>query len=102
MNFECIWKKKRNIEKWQGKISYLNRYASHYEIYIQSRSSILVALGRTSHGIFACMPDFRAGCHLVDLHDQFWNTESLVGVLGKVDGITVATALYYLADTIKL
>jgi len=44
------------------------------------------------------MPDFGAGCHLVDLKDRFWNTEKLSDVLGEVDGITVAEALYALAD----
>ena len=44
--------------------------------------------------------DFGAGCHLVDLKDKFWNTEKLVEVLGTADGITVATALYALADLI--
>ena len=44
------------------------------------------------------MPDFGAGCHLVDLKDRFWNTEKLSDVLGEVDGITVAESLYALAD----
>ncbi len=47
------------------------------------------------------MPDFGAGCHLVNPRDLFWNTEKLVSVLGKVDGITVATALNALADKIN-
>ena len=47
------------------------------------------------------MPDFGAGCHLVNLKDKFLNTEKLVKVLGKVDGITVATALYSMADEIQ-
>ena len=42
------------------------------------------------------MPDFGVGCHLVDLKDIFWNTEKLTAVLGEVDGITVASALYAL------
>jgi len=32
----------------------------------------------------------------------FLNTESLSRVLGKVDGITVATALYTLADKLQI
>jgi hypothetical protein len=102
MIFECIWKKGKKIEKWPGRIENLQEYGSHYEMLIQSRSSIRVTFGKTSSGAFACMPDFNAGCHLVNLHDTFWNTESLTRVLGKVDGITVATALYHLADKIAL
>lgn len=48
------------------------------------------------------MPDFGAGCHLASLKDKFWNTEKLTEVLGKVDGITVASALYALADKAEL
>lgn len=47
------------------------------------------------------MPDFRVGCHLTDLKDSFWNTEKLIQVLGKVDGITVAAALSSIANEIK-
>jgi len=47
------------------------------------------------------MPDFGAGCHLADLKDRFWNTEQLTKVLGKVDGVTVSTALCALADQIQ-
>lgn len=47
------------------------------------------------------MPDFGAGCHLVNLKDKFWNTEKLTEVLGKVDGITVTEALFAVSDTIE-
>ena len=67
---------------------------------IDSRSGILVIFGRTTQGGFACMPDFGAGCHLVNLKDRFWNTEKLTEVLGKVDGITVAEALFAISDAI--
>lgn len=100
MFFECINKRKRGIEKWPGKIISFEKYGKHYEIRIESRSSILVLFGKTSQGAFACMPDFDAGCHLVNPRDLFWNTEKLVHVLGKIDGITVATALNALADKI--
>ena len=39
------------------------------------------------------MPDYNAGCHIVNFLDEFWNREKLVSVLGKVDGITVASAV---------
>jgi hypothetical protein len=101
MRFKCANETGGKNERWEGSITNYIRYESHCEITIQSRSSIMVLFGNTSRGGFACMPDFGAGCHLTDLKDIFWNTEKLVEVLGKVDGITVATALYNLADTIK-
>lgn len=101
MEFECINKRKCGSEKWIGRITDFKNYGTHYEIKIESRSGILVIFGKTAQGAFACMPDFRAGCHLVNLRDLFWNTEQLVRVLGKVDGITVASALNALADKIS-
>lgn len=100
VNFECIYNKRATPEKWKGKIIRINRYGSHYEIQIDSRSGIMVVYGRTSHGGFACMPDFRVGCHLVNLKDRFWNDEQLTEILGYVDGITVSTALYTISDII--
>jgi len=100
MVFECINKMKNRSEKWVGRITDFKSYGTHYEIRIESRSGIVVLFGKTAQGAFACMPDFGAGCHLVNPRDLFWNTERLIRVLGKVDGITVATALYVLADKI--
>ena len=100
MFFECFNKIKKGNEKWIGEITRFKNYGSHYEIVIESRSRIHVLYGKTEQGAFACMPDFDAGCHLVNPNDQFWNTEKLTHVLGKVDGITVATALKALVDKI--
>jgi hypothetical protein len=101
MKFECINQTETEREKWEGVIKKCEKHEGHFEIMIESRSSIMVLFGKTSRGGFACIPDFGVGCHLVDLRDKFWNTEKLVEVLGKADGITVATALYTLADFIK-
>jgi hypothetical protein len=101
MVFECVNKTKSRSEKWTGRITAFKNYGTHYEIKIESRSGILVLFGKTAQGAFACMPDFGVGCHLVSPRDMFWNTERLVRVLGKVDGITVATALNALSDKIS-
>ena len=100
MLFQCVNKTKKGKETWTGKINSFVNYGSHYEIRIDSRSSILVLLGKTSQGNFACMPDFGAGCHLGTLNDQFYSTEKLTNVMGKIDGITVASALAAIADKI--
>lgn len=101
MKFTCIHQTENEKEQWDGEIT---RYVEHNglsEIMIKSRSSIMVLFGKTSRVGFACIPDFGAGCHLADLRDKFWNTEKLIEVLGAADGITVATALYALADRIR-
>jgi len=95
MQFECQWKN----EKWIGEVTQCIPYGTHYEIFIQSRSSIMVLFGPTSQGGFACMPDFNAGCHVINPFDTFWNTERLAFALGMVDGITIAQALYHLAKS---
>lgn len=102
MIFECKKKSGKQTENWQGRITRIEECTKYYEIMIESRSGIMVVFGKTSRGGFACIPDFGAGCHLVDLKDKFWNTEKLVEVLGKIDGITVASALYTLADKVEL
>lgn len=101
MTFNCVKKSGKRSENWTGRIIYVKKFGSHYEFKIESRSSIIVLYGKTSQGGFGCMPDFGAGCHLVDLKDKFWNTEKLTAVLGQVDGITVASALYVLSEQLK-
>lgn len=98
MLFNCIQTHENQIENWKGEIKRITNYGSHYEIFIESRSSILLIFGKTSRGGFACIPDFEAGCHLVELNNLTWNTEKLVSSLGKVDGITAANALYKLSN----
>lgn len=93
MEFECIDKHKTRTDRWKGRISSLRVNEDYYEFWIESRSSIFVVIGKTSRGGFACMPDYNAGCHIVDFLDEFWNREKLTRVLGKVDGITVASAV---------
>jgi hypothetical protein len=95
--FKCKHKK----ESWSGSISAFKNFGTHYEFWIQSRSSIMVIFGKTSRGYFACMPDFNVGCHLVQLNDFFWNKERLTQILGAADGITVASSLVFLANDLK-
>ena len=95
--FKCIHKKK----SWFGSITMFENHGAHYEFLIQSRSSIMVVFGKTSRGYFACIPDFNVGCHLVNLNDIFWNTERLIEVLGVADGVTVASALMFLAKQLS-
>lgn len=102
MDFECIWEYDGNRDVWQGRIMSLENHASHYEMRIESRSSLRVIFGRSSTGGFACLPDHRISCHLAHLKDCFWNTEQLISILGDVDGITVARALYRIAEEVSI
>jgi len=101
MVFKCVYETKKKIEHWTAKLLYFRKFGTHYELRIESLSSITVIFGKISYGSFACMPDFRAGCHLGNPEDKEWNTEKLSQALGEIDGITVATVLYGLADKIE-
>lgn len=100
--FECVNQTEKRRENWTGKITSIVNYGSHYEIKIESRSAILLLLGKTSYGNFACIPDWGAGCHLASLRDKFYSTEKLCAAIGKIDGITVASAIAAIADEIDL
>ncbi len=102
ITFQCKRNIDGKIECWDGIIPKFENYGSHFEIRIESRSGIMVLFGGTTQGGFACMPDHDVGCHLSDLRDRFWNAERLTAVLGEVDGITIAEALYVLADRLDL
>lgn len=102
MNFECSMETENGIETWYGLIVNLINHGSHYEMRIESRSGIIVIFGESRLGYFACIPEWNAGCNLAHPSDIFWNTEKLVRVLGKVDGITVACALKAIASKIKV
>jgi hypothetical protein len=97
MKFQCVGKG----ETWEGVVTRRIAYENCLEIMIESRSSLMVILGKTSRGGFACIPDFGAGCHLVDFKNYFWNTEKLTEILGEADGITVGAAIYVLADSME-
>lgn len=101
MIFKCKMPVEDGIETWEGRIASLNKYGSHYEMRIESRSGISVIFGKTICGNFACIPDFNAGCHLSDLKDRFWNAERLCEVMGRIDGLTVAYALAAVADKLN-
>lgn len=94
MIFYCSLKN----NQWSGKITMFKNYGSHIEFRIESLSSITVLFGKTSLGFFACMPDFDAGCHLIEANNERYNKEELIGVLNPIDGTTVARALYVLWD----
>lgn len=101
IDFKCELKRKTRTENWTGRITKITTHGKCYELKIESRSGFLIIVGKTEIGNFACIPDFNAGCYLSNLKDKFWNTERLSQVLGKVDGITAAAALFVASDYIN-
>ena len=97
MTFNCYYQKK----KWPGRITWFKDYGSYIEIRIESLSSITVIFGKSSPGYFACMPDFEAGCHLIDPENETYNREKLISVMNPIDGATAARALYVLFEDLK-
>ncbi len=87
-------------EVWFGVIKDIENYGSHYEMHVQARSALTVIFGKTKAGNFLSVPAFDAGSELSHLSDRFWNTERLTSILGEVDGITVAEALYHVSEYI--
>ena len=84
------------IETWKGKIVEYKVNDNILEMYIDSRSSLHIIIGKSKLGNFACVPNFEIGCYLSEFSDIFWNKEKLISLLGIVDGITVASAIKYI------
>lgn len=99
VDFCCTRKYASTKEQWLGHVSSINHYGGHVELFIAGRSSIRVLCGESRNGLWACIPDYDAGCVLSNYKDTYYNTESLYRAMkNKVDAITVAEALRALAD----
>ena len=97
--FRCARKNGKEKEQWLGEVRSISNYGDHVELFIAARSSIRVICGQSKNGLWACIPDYDAGCVLSSLKDTFFNTEKLYSAMrNKVDAITVAEALNALAD----
>ena len=100
MKFKCINNKQDKEESWDGDIVYLENCTNWIQMNIQSRSSLDVIIGCSKYGNYVCVPNFEVGCYLSSFDDLFYNTEKLSRLLGEIDGITVATAIKYVATKI--
>lgn len=89
-------------DDWDGLIKQITCFGSHYEVIISSRSNIRLVVGKCTSGLFACLPDYQAGCGLSTLDDTFYNSEKLIYAMeNPVDGTTVACALKALAEVLE-
>ena len=98
-HFYCFhqWNKTRS-EKWHAFITETIHHEDFCEVFIESRSTIRVYIGKSNVGRFICVPDWRASCWVSDLQDLSYNKTKLSKVMKNiVDGTTVAYALLELA-----
>lgn len=93
VDFHCREKIGRKYEGWDGYIRHLRNYGSHYEVWVESRSSFLFIVGKYINGAFISIPAFKVGCDLASYNDYFWNNEQLARLMNPVDAATVAEAL---------
>lgn len=103
IQFDCSYQWEDESEDfWHGIVKDINSFGSHYEIFIESRSSMRMLIGRSTSGMFACLPDFSIGCHLSTLDDVFYNREKLIRAMeNAVDGTTAANALKALSNVLR-
>lgn len=103
MAFSCSFSWEEEIHSWEGAVDQIIPFGSHYEVRLSGPSGIRLLLGKSTTGLFACIPDFQAGCHLSTLQDEFYNRERLTRALGNpIGGTTIAAALKVLSGTIDL
>ena len=102
MKFECIRTLDSKKEIWNGQITSYSINNKSIDTYVQNRSSFHIIIGKSTYGNYVCVPNFDIGCYLSTFGDIFWNTEKLVRLIGKVDGITVANEIKYANENLIL
>jgi len=93
IKFHCKEMIGKQLQTWNGKVTRLVNYGSHYEISIDSRSGFFFLVGHCVNGNFISIPAFNIGSDLADYSDYFWNNERLSDIMNPVDAATVAEAL---------
>jgi len=94
--------RRKTEQIWTAELGNLQMGARCNEMDVSGRgSSFHIIFGRYINGNYLCIPGWNVGCELSGLTDTFWNTERIEKQIGKVDAITVATALkeaYFLIE----
>lgn len=82
-------------DDWDGHVEGIAYINGIWEVCITGRGSrIRMMLGKSSLGIFACVPDFDAGCYISSLDDLCSNSDRLIRAMENiVDATTVACGL---------
>jgi hypothetical protein len=103
MYFNCSHTWEDGItDSWEGTIDSLINYGNYCEIFITSRSTLHLILGKYSNGIFVVSP-YYGGTYLSNrLDDIFYNTERMIKVFDNVvDGVTAAKAILVISSKIN-
>lgn len=93
ISFHCREKIGETYEEWNGYVTHIRNYGSHYEVKIDSRSGFIFIIGKYVNGAFISIPAYNVGCDLSIYSDYFWNNEHLAMIMNPVDAATVAEAL---------
>ncbi len=102
MNFECIHKTARRVQKWEGSIELIKQDNRYIEAAITGRGSYFhVIIGPQMNGNFICIPNYEVGSELAAYEDIFWNKERLRRSMGVIDATTVATGLKHIRELIS-
>lgn len=82
--------------QWLTSCQVLREGPETHEILVNGRGSeYRVVLGRSTTGLYMCIPTMNVGCGLSHLSDIFWNTSRIAEVLNETDAVTIATAISY-------
>ncbi len=103
MKYKCFnpEARKKSEQAWESELS-LKQVGKQCEMLITGRGSrFYIILGKYQNGGYVCIPEWQVGCELADFRDFFWNWERLEKQIGKVDAITVATAIKAAAELIE-
>ena len=102
MNFTCIHRTSRRIQKWEGTIRLIDQNEKFIEAAITGRGSYFhVITGPQINGNFICIPNYEVGNELSTYEDVFWNKERLSRNMGIIDATTVATGLKYIQEILQ-
>lgn len=71
MVFECSLNFNETIETWTERIVNYKATEGILEMYVESRSSLHIIIGRGSYGNFVCIPNYDVRCYLSRFNDTF-------------------------------
>jgi hypothetical protein len=93
MVFSCEYGECGLSESWDGHITKILSFGSHYEMRVLSRSSITIIFGKSYCGYFICIPDDEVSCQVPQLKYTKEIVNKLIPTIGEINASTVAYAL---------
>ncbi len=96
ISFRCSYQwDEDERDDWDGFVEEIAYDDGVCEVCITGRGSrIRLMLGKSTLGVFACVPDYDAGCYISSLDDLYSNSDRLIRAMENiVDATTVACGL---------